>query len=180
MVIRERMGRLLLEAQLVSEDQIQEALQVQRSKGIRLGSILVGMGAVSEAILLEFLSQQYGVPTVDLSCCKIEREVLNLVPIDLAQQYMIVPVRQFRSRLALAMVDPSNIAVIDEMRFRTGLHVTPLVAMESDIQTAIRRWYELEPSERNSYLGEGRAPSPPSTFPTQPNGVETPFPYQSS
>jgi type IV pilus assembly protein PilB len=121
MMIRERMGRLLMEAQLVSEDQIQEALQVQRSNGSRLGSILVEMGAISEATLLEFLSQQYGVPPIDLSCCKIESEVLNLVPIELAQQLMIVPVRQFHSRLALAMIDPSNIAVIDEMKFRTGL-----------------------------------------------------------
>ena len=119
-MIRERMGRLLLEAQLVSEGQIQEALEVQRSSGSRLGSILVEMGAVSETTLLEFLSQQYGVPTVELSGSQVEEEVLNLVPFEVAQKYMVVPVRKTHSRLALAMVDPSNMAVIDEMKFRTG------------------------------------------------------------
>jgi len=175
------MGRLLMEAQLVSEDQIQEALRVQRSNGSRLGSILVEIGAISEATLLEFLSQQYGVPPIDLSCCKIAPEVLNLVPIELAQQFMIVPVRQFRSRLALAMIDPSNIAVIDEMKFRTGLNVTSMVAMESDILAAIRRWYQPPPSEVNSFFGEDLAHVPPSALPApQYLPAETTFPLQAS
>ena len=162
-MIRERMGRLLQEAHLVSEDQVQEALRLQRSKGSRLGSILVEMGAISEATLREFLSEQYAVPTVDLSCCHIDAEVLNLIPIELALQFLIVPVRQFRSRLALAMVDPSNIAVIDEMKFRTGLNVTPMVAMESDILSAIRRCYPSEP-----------CPPSPMTVPS-PLCAEPPF-----
>jgi type IV pilus assembly protein PilB len=175
-MIRERMGQLLTEAQLVSEDQIQEALRVQRSNGSRLGSILVQMGVISEATLLEFLSQQYGVPPIDLSCCKIEPEVLDLVPLELAQQFMIVPVRQFRSRLALAMIDPSNIAMIDEMKFRTGLNVTPLVAMESDILAAIQRFYQLSP---NSFIGGDPAHVPPTTWPSsQPLSAENPVPLQ--
>ena len=140
-MIRERMGRLLLEAQLVSEDHIREALEVQRSSGSRLGSILVQMGVISEAVLLEFLSQQYGVPTVELSGSQAEEEVLSLVPLEVAQKYMVVPVRKTSSRLALAMVDPSNMAVIDEMAFRTGLQVAPMVAMESEMVTTINRWY---------------------------------------
>jgi type IV pilus assembly protein PilB len=181
MMIRERMGQLLMEAQLVSEDQIQEALRVQRSNGSRLGSILVQMGVISEATLLEFLSQQYGVSPIDLSCCKIEPEVLNLVPLELAQQLMIMPVRQFRSRLALAMIDPSNIAMIDEMKFRTGLNVTPLVAMESDILAAIRRFYQVSPSEVNFFIGEDPAHFPSSTLPSPPHlRAETPVPLQAS
>ncbi len=157
------MGQLLREAQLVSEDQIQEAIQVQRSNGSRLGSILVQMGVISEATLLEFLSQQYGVPPIDLSSCKIEPEVLNLVPLELAQQFRIIPVRQFRSRLSLAMVDPSNIALIDEMKFRTGLNVTPLVASESDILAAIRRSYQFPTSDRKAFWGEDPLHGPAGT-----------------
>ena len=157
------MGQLLREAQLVSEDQIQEAMQVQRSNGNRLGSILVQMGVISEATLLEFLSQQYGVPPIDLSSCKIEPEVLNLVPLELAQQFRIVPVRQFRSKLSLAMVDPSNIALIDEMKFRTGLNVTPLVASESDILAAIRRSYQYSTSDRKAFIREDPLHGPAGT-----------------
>lgn len=153
-MIRERMGRLLVEAQLVSEGQIQEALEIQHSTGRRLGSILVEMGAVSEATLLEFLSQQYGVPTVDLSGREVEEDVLTLVPAELAEQFMIVPVRKTRSRLALAMVDPSNMAVIDEMKFRTGLHVSPMIAMESDMMSAIQRLYRHENGRMVSPLME--------------------------
>ena len=163
MMIRERMGQLLMEAQLVSENQIQEAIQVQRTNGNRLGSILVQMGVISEATLLEFLSQQYGVPPIDLSSCRIEPEVLNLVSPELAQQFRIVPIRLFRSRLSLAMVDPSNIALIDEMKFRTGLNVTPLVARESDILAAIRRSYQLSTRDRNSFIGEDTRHCPAET-----------------
>ena len=170
-----------MEAQLVSEDQIQEALRIQRSNGNRLGSILVERGAISEATLLEFLSQQYGVPHIDLSHCQIEPEVLNLVSIDIAHQYLIVPVRQFRSRLTMAMIDPSNIAVIDEMKFRTGLNVTPVIAMESDILAAIRKWYTVRPGEVNSFLGEYSACFAPSTLPTSHQvGAETTVSLQSA
>ena len=177
MMIRERMGQLLIEAQLVSEDQIQEAIEVQQSNGCRLGSILVQMGVISETTLLEFLSQQYGVPPIDLSSCRIEPEVLDLIPPALAQQFRIVPVRQFRSRLSLAMVDPSNFAVIDEMKFRTGLNVTPLVARESDILATIRRSYRVSTNDRNSCIEEDPLYFPAIALPSlEHNPIETPVP----
>ena len=168
-MIRERVGRLLMEAQLVSEGQIQEALEIQRSNGSRLGSILVEMGAISETVLLEFLSQQYGVPTVELSGCRVEEEALNLVPFEVAQKFMVVPVHKTHSRLALAMVDPSNMAVIDEMKFRTGLHVAPMIAMESDMVATIDRWYRQENGPRaSSVLGKRSLPQSP----VSPKGVD--------
>ncbi|WP_447970478.1 GspE/PulE family protein [Nitrospira sp. M1] len=149
-MIRERMGQLLLEAQVVSEEQVRTALQVQELSGSRLGSILVEMGAVSEVTLLQFLSQQYGVSTIDLSTCQVERELLALIPVDVAQKYTVVPVRKTGSRLMLAMVDPSNTSVLDEIKFLVGVHVVPIVAMESDIQAAIRRLYRQEERSENS------------------------------
>ena len=143
-MIRERMGQLLLEAQLISEDQIHEALRVQQFSGERLGSILVEMGALSESAFLQFLSHQYGTPTVDLSSYEIGEDLLSLIPFDLAREFLVLPVRKTGSRLSLAMVDPSNVALIDEIKFRTGLHVVPMVAMESDILTAIRRLYRQD------------------------------------
>ena len=179
-MIRERVGRLLLEAQLVSEGQIQKALEVQRSSGSRLGSILVEMGAISETTLLEFLSQQYGVPTVELSGSQVEEDVLNLVPFEVAQKFMVVPVRKTHSRLALAMVDPSNMAVIDEMKFRTGLRVAPMIAMESDMAATINRWYRQEnghgasPVRGEGPLGQSPPLSPKGADPRNPLSVQGP------
>ncbi len=138
------MGQLLLEAQLISEDQVRTALQVQEVSGNRLGSILVEMGAVSESTMLQFLSQQYGVSTIDLSTCQVDTELLTLVPLDMAKKYTVVPVRRTGTRLILAMVDPSNTNVLDEIKFLVGVHVVPVVAMESDIQLAIRRLYQKD------------------------------------
>ena len=148
-MIRERMGQLLLEAQLISEEQVNTALQVQEVSGSRLGSILVEMGAVSESTLLQFLSQQYGVPTIDLSTCQVEAELLKLIPLEMAKKYTVVPVRKTGSRLMLAMVDPSNASVLDEIKFHVGVHIVPIVAMESDILAAIRRMYR-----QDDHLGE--------------------------
>lgn len=132
-MIRERMGKLLLEAGLVSEQQLSEALQIQGQNKSRLGRILVNMGAISENTLLQFLGQQYGVPTVDMSSVAMDRHVAKIVPGDLAKQYLVVPIRCVGSRLTLAMVDPSNITLIEEIRFRTGLSIVPMVAMESEV-----------------------------------------------
>lgn len=165
-MIRERMGQLLLEAQLVSEEHIRTALQVQERSGSRLGSILVEMGAVSEVTLLQFLSQQYGVSTIDLSTCQVEPELLALIPVNMAQKYTVVPVRKTGSRLMLAMVDPSNTSVLDEIKFLVGVHVVPIVAMESDIHAAIRRLYRQEArsvdcvQDRQEMLSNGSASGP--------------------
>ena len=159
MMIQERMGQRLLEAQLISEEQIRTALQVQEVSGSRLGSILVEMGAVSESTLLQFLSQQYGVSTIDLSTCQVDPELLTLIPIEMAKKYTVIPVRKTGSRLMLAMVDPSNTSVLDEIKFLVGVHVVPIVAMESDILLAIRRLYQLENGEPEHMASAPRARS---------------------
>lgn len=166
-MIRERMGQLLLEAQLISEEQVRTALQVQELSGSRLGSILVEMGAVSEATLLQFLSQQYGVATIDLSTCQVDRDLLALIPVDMAKKYTVVPVRKTGSRLMLAMVDPSNTSVLDEIKFLVGVHVVPIVAMESDIQAAIRRLYR--PNQYFEDHGLNRQEIPSNESSTAPN-----------
>jgi len=163
-MIRERMGQLLLEAQLISEEQVRTALQVQELSGSRLGSILVEMGAVSEATLLQFLSQQYGVSTIFLWTCQVDRDLLALIPVDMAKKYTVVPVRKTGSRLMLAMVDPSNTSVLDEIKFLVGVHVVPIVAMESDIQAAIRRLYRQHEHVENPRVYRQERPPNGSTM----------------
>jgi len=139
---RERVGDQLVEAKVVSSDDLVQALTIQRAEGGRLGSILVRMGVLSESTLLEFLSQQYGVPTIELSTCALDCTLLAILPLSLVQQHLVVPVQKTASRLTLAMADPTNASLLDELRFRTGLSITPMVATESDIRSTIRQAYE--------------------------------------
>jgi type IV pilus assembly protein PilB len=140
-VIRERVGHQLVEAKVVSSEDLAQALAIQQGEGGRLGSILVRMGVLAESTLLEFLSQQYDVPTVELSTCSLDPNLLALLPVAIVQQHLVVPVKQTASRLTLAMVDPTNSSLLEELRFRTGLHITPMVASESDIRTTISQAY---------------------------------------
>jgi len=138
---RERVGHQLVESKVISSEDLAKALSIQREEGGRLGSILVRLGLLSESTLLEFLSQQYGVPTVALSTCSIDQSLMALIPVAVVQQYLVVPIKQTASRLTLAMVDPTNSSLLEELRFRTGLHITPMVASESDIRTTISQVY---------------------------------------
>jgi len=140
-VNRERVGHQLVEAKVISSENLTKALVIQQGEGGRLGSIFVRMGVLSEPTLLEFLSQHYGVPTVELSTCSIDGNLRELLPLEVVQQHLVVPVKKTASRLTLAMVDPTNSSLLDELRFRTGLHITPMVATESDIRKTISQAY---------------------------------------
>jgi len=138
---RERVGLQLVDAKVISSDDLSQALDIQQGEGGRLGSILVRMGVLSESTLLEFLSQHYGVSTVELSTCSIDESLRGMVPYEIVHQHLVLPVRKTTSRLSLAMADPTNTSLLDELRFRTGLHIVPMVATESDLRTAITSLY---------------------------------------
>jgi type IV pilus assembly protein PilB len=152
-VNRERVGHQLVEAKVISSENLTQALEIQQGEGGRLGSIFVRMGVLSEPTLLEFLSQHYGVPTIELSTCSIDDNLRELLPLEVVQQYLVVPVKKTASRITLAMVDPTNSSLLDELRFRTGLHITPMVATESDIRKTIRQMYELSQNGFSSKNG---------------------------
>ncbi len=183
-MIRERVGDQLVEAKVVSSEDLAQALVIQRGEGGRLGSILVRMGVLSESTLLEFLSQHYGVPTVELSTCSFDPPLLAVLPVAMAQEHLVVPVNQTASRLTLAMVDPTNSSLLEELRFRTGLHITPMVASESDIRATICQAYGLPHEESflehnrasrdqvvNQQVSDEQLSTPSSSLPTFDRGV---------
>ncbi|WP_342346565.1 ATPase, T2SS/T4P/T4SS family [uncultured Nitrospira sp.] len=147
---RERVGLQLVDAKVISSDDLSQALDIQQGEGGRLGSILVRMGVLSESTLLEFLSQHYGVATVELSTCSIDGSLRGLVPYDVVRRHLVLPVRKTTSRLSLAMADPTNASLLDDLRFRTGLHIIPMVATESDLRTAISHVYGQAPDGSSS------------------------------
>jgi len=136
-----KLGQLLIASNIISEDQLKEALTLQRREGGRLGTNLIKLGHITEEKLVTFLSRQYGVPAINLSDYKIDPSVLKLVPVDIARKYLIMPVARVGATLTIAMADPSNVFVIDDIKFMTGYNVEVVVSNESSILSAISSHY---------------------------------------
>ncbi len=141
-MIKSKLGRMLIAANLVTEEQIDKALSIQQREGGRLGSILVRLGYISEQTLLEFLSRQYGVKAIDLNKTEVDPSVVKLIPTEVVQKYNVIPVKRVGSVLTVAMVDPSNIFAIDDIKFMTGYDVEVVVASESAISNAMAKYYD--------------------------------------
>jgi type IV pilus assembly protein PilB len=139
--LSERLGELLVRRNLITPEQLKKALEDQRSNGSRLESSLVKLGYVKEDELLSFLSAQYRVPSVKISKIEVNPNVVKLIPSSVAKKHFIIPTNRVGTKLTLAMLDPSNIPVIDEVKFITGFRVEPVVASETEIIDAIKKYY---------------------------------------
>jgi type IV pilus assembly protein PilB len=132
---------MLVSSALITEDQLNKALATQKSEGGRLGTLLVKLGFVQEDKLMTFLSKQYGVPYVDLSKFEINPAVIKHIPAEVAQKYRIMPINRAGATITIAMVDPSNIFAIDDIKFMTGYNVEAVVATEGAIVEAVKKYY---------------------------------------
>ncbi len=137
----DRLGEILVRAGTVTQQQVADALALQSEQGGRLGNLLVEMGHLSEATLLELLAQHFGVPAIHLEDLDIEPAVIQIVPAELARKYTILPISKAAARLTLAMVDPTNVFALDDVKFMTGYSVEPVIAGEEDLRGAIDRFY---------------------------------------
>jgi type IV pilus assembly protein PilB len=138
---RKKLGEMLVEAGVLSEQGLRMALGEQRRWGGTLGRTLVEMKLVSESGLVQVLAQQLHLPAIDLDDLEIHPTVLELVPGELAEQHNLVPFAQPMKFLDVAMVDPTNLGVIDELRIRTQLNIRPYLAGPKMIERAIGKHY---------------------------------------
>jgi type IV pilus assembly protein PilB len=136
-----RLGEFLVRAGKVTQQQLEEALALQREQGGRLGTNLVKLGAIDENDLIEHLSQHFGVPSVNLDGMEIDESVLKIIPPDIARKYTILPVSKAGATVTLAMIDPTNVFAMDDVKFMTGYRVEPVVASESGLRRAIEEHY---------------------------------------
>jgi len=146
----ERIGELLLRESIISTQQLQDAQLDQRRTGKRLAYSLAKLGILGEKELTEFLSRQYGVPSISLSEFEIDLEVIELIPKEVATKHTVLPVQKAGSTLIVAMSDPSNIYAIDDLKFLTGLNIEPVVTTDAAIEEAITRYYE-QPEQIETY-----------------------------
>lgn len=141
-----RVGELLVKTGLVTPDQLTQALDAQKATGGFLGSHLAKLGFLSEEDLLQTLSQQYGVPVIELVDVQFDAAMIQLIPQNLAQKHGLVPVVQKERTLTVAMADPTNIVALNDIKFITGLDIQVAIATESSVKAAQERCYETNVS----------------------------------
>ena len=123
-------GEILKDKGLITEEQLENALSDQRASGKLLGKILVDKGFVSEADILSVLSAQLGMKEINLSQIKISKDLLDRVPSSIAKAYKIVPIRMESNTLVVAMGDPMNVQILDDLRFMLDCEVKGLRSNE--------------------------------------------------
>src|SRR5580765_1358741 len=136
-----KLGEMLIKAGILTPQKLQEALEYQKTNGGKLGLNLVKMGYVKEEDLTRILSQQYGVPSIHLAKVEVDDAVVKLIPSEVAQKYLIMPVSRTGSTLIIAMVDPTNVFAMDDIKFMFGYNVEQVVAFEVAIKDSIDRYY---------------------------------------
>ncbi len=150
-----KLGEILLKENLITSDQLKQALDHQKTNGGRLGNSLVKLGFLNDDEVTAVLSRQYGVPSINLAYFEVDPNVTKLIPMDTATKYQVLPLSRVGSSLTLAMVDPTNVFAMDDIKFMTGFNIEPVVASEAAITEAIRKQYgSVEEAERKKELEE--------------------------
>jgi type IV pilus assembly protein PilB len=137
----QRLGDLLVKEKIITPEQLEQATKAQKEQNSRLGSALVKLGFLTDEDVTNFLSRQYGVPAINLSYFEIDPAVVKLIPFETAKRYQILPLSRVGASLTIAMVDPTNVFAMDDIKFMTGFNIEPVVASESSILAGIDKAY---------------------------------------
>ena len=140
--IQDRIGETLVREGFITKDQLSRALQEQTQSGNRLGYCLVKLGYIDENELTKLLARQHRMPAVDLKRFEVDARIIKLVPSDLATKHLILPLKRDGRTLTVAMADPSNIAVIDDLKFITRYDIFPVLAGEFTLRNFVEKYYE--------------------------------------
>ncbi len=151
-----KLGELLLKENMVTPQQLQEALNHQKIGGGKLGKAFVSLGFVKDDEITSLLSRQYGVPSINLDHFEVDPTIIKIIPAETARKYQVLPLSRSGAVLTIAMADPTNVFAMDDIKFMTGYNVEPVVASEGAIEDAIERYYG---STRSLELRRDTAPS---------------------
>src|SRR5512147_592854 len=136
-----KLGELLLKENMVSPQQLQEALNHQKMSGGKLGKAFVSLGFVKDEDITSLLSRQYGVPSINLEHFEVDPAIIKIIPAETARKYQVLPLSRSGATLTIAMADPTNVFAMDDIKFMTGYNVEPVVASEGALEDAIDRYY---------------------------------------
>ena len=141
---KEKLGQILVKNKIITEEQLQQALDKQDETGESLGRVLIDMKIVSEGALTSILARQIGLKYVDLANYDVDISASSLVDAEVARRYTLIPVGFDGDRLMVAMADPTNVFALDDVRIMTGMEIEPMVATKEDIVSAINRYCRTE------------------------------------
>ncbi len=136
-----KLGELLLKENMVTPQQLQEALSHQKMNGGKLGKAFVSLGYVRDEEITSLLSRQYGVPSINLEHFEVDPAIIKIIPAETARKYQILPLSRSGATLTIAMADPTNVFAMDDIKFMTGYNVEPVVASEISLDEAIEKYY---------------------------------------
>ncbi len=136
-----KLGELLVRNKLISKEQLDKALYIQKTSGNKLGYDLVKLKFVTDEDIAQCLSKQFGIPAINLSHFEIDQAILDLIPVEVCRKYDLVPVNRTGAVLTVAMADPTNIRAMDEINFICGYQVEPVVASDFAIRESVDKYY---------------------------------------
>ena len=139
-----RIGDLLVEAGAITSDELEEAIAYQKENGGKLGTVLVNQGFISQELLITVLTTQMGIDFIELKACKLDDDILKLVPENLVNKYKAIPIGYDENNpniLKVAMVDPMDLNAIDDIGIATNTQVEPMLAMEEDMNETIGKYF---------------------------------------
>jgi type IV pilus assembly protein PilB len=151
-----KLGELLLKENMVSPQQLQDALNHQKMNGGKLGKAFVSLGFVKDEEITSLLSRQYGVPSINLDHFEVDPAIIKIIPAETARKYQVLPLSRSGATLTIAMADPTNVFAMDDIKFMTGYNVEPVVASEGALEDSIDRYYG---STRSLELRKDAAPA---------------------
>jgi type IV pilus assembly protein PilB len=138
---KDRLTSVLTRGNILTEKQLQEALKVQKTKGGRLSEILIGLGFVTERELKVAISESLDIPPINLDRIKINKDILEFIPVRIARFYQVVPISKIGKTITVAMADPLNVFALDDIKTLTGFRVKPVVATAKEIERTINQHY---------------------------------------
>ncbi len=153
-VLRERLGDVLVRENIITDEQLRDSLRYQRKKGTSLPQALIELQYVTEEDIVVALGEQLGVPHIKLRSYNIDHNIVQLVPESTARQYHLMPLSKVGNTLTVVMSDPLNIFAIDDLKFLTGCDIEAIVSTESDIISAIEKYYGGGQAAIDGLVGE--------------------------
>jgi len=143
---RKKVGDILIDKGLISNDQLNQALKEQKKTGHKIGQILVESGMITEEQLIETISERLKIPKISLDQMVIDPSVVGLVPVEVARRYCLIPAFRIGDNLTVAMSDPLNIIAIEELKYLTKCEVKRVISSHNEINAAIDQYYSVADS----------------------------------
>jgi hypothetical protein len=141
-IVSKQLGELLIEKGIITTEQLNKALAIQKERGGLIGQILVGLGYATEEEIAQALTVQYGFPYLPLSNYEIDSELMKLVPENVARQYCLIPIDKIGNNLTIAMGNPLNIQAVEDVELITNCKIQIFVSTITDVNSVIDKYYK--------------------------------------